>query len=56
MEIYGTAGVLEIDFATVDHQECWPVLRAEFARAVRIGTPHPLDAEHGLRLQHLLSC
>ena len=32
VELYGRAGVLEIDFGTVDHAECWPVLRAEFAR------------------------
>jgi predicted dehydrogenase len=55
LELYGRAGVLEIDFATVDHAECWPVLRAEFAHAVRTNTPHPLDADHGLRLQHLLA-
>ncbi|MEV0715510.1 Gfo/Idh/MocA family oxidoreductase [Asanoa sp. NPDC050611] len=56
LELYGRAGTVEIDFATVDHQECWPVMRAEFAHAVRSNEPHPLDAEHGLRLQHLLSC
>ncbi|GAA1898344.1 Gfo/Idh/MocA family protein [Asanoa iriomotensis] len=56
VELYGKTGVLEIDFATVDHDECWPILRAEFAHAVRTNTPHPLDADHGLRLQHLLSC
>jgi predicted dehydrogenase len=55
VELYGPAGVLEIDFGTVDHAECWPVLRAEFARAVRTGTPHQLDVEHGVRLQHLLA-
>jgi predicted dehydrogenase len=55
MELYGRTGVLEIDFATIDHAECWPVLRAEFAHAVRTGTPHPLDVDHGLRLQHLLA-
>ncbi|MDG4826593.1 Gfo/Idh/MocA family oxidoreductase [Asanoa sp. WMMD1127] len=54
VELYGRSGVLEIDFATIDHAECWPVLRSEFAHAVRTGTPHPLDADHGLRLQHLL--
>ena len=55
IELYGRTGVLEIDFATIDHAECWPVLRAEFAHAVRTGTPHPLDVDHGLRLQHLLA-
>ncbi|WP_203711489.1 hypothetical protein, partial [Asanoa siamensis] len=56
IELYGPDGVHEIDFATIDHDECWPVLRREFAHAVRTGTPHHLDADHGLRLQHLLSC
>ncbi|MEV4537089.1 Gfo/Idh/MocA family oxidoreductase [Asanoa sp. NPDC049518] len=55
VELYGPTGVLEIDFATVDHAECWPVLRAEFAHAVRTGTPHALDADHGVHLQRLLA-
>ncbi|SNT59507.1 Predicted dehydrogenase [Asanoa hainanensis] len=55
VELYGPTGALEIDFATVDHAECWPVLRAEFAHAVRTGTSHPLDADHGVHLQQLLA-
>ncbi|WP_204082879.1 Gfo/Idh/MocA family protein [Asanoa ishikariensis] len=55
LEVYGPAGALEIDFATVDHGECWPVLRAEFARAVRTGVPHALGADHGVHLQRLLA-
>ena len=54
VELYGPAGVVEIDFAEVDHAACWPVVRAEFARAVRTGVPHELDARHGLALQRLL--
>lgn len=55
VELYGPRGVLEIDFATVDHAECWPVVRAELAAAVRSGVPHALDIHHGLRLQRLLA-
>ncbi|GAA3343893.1 Gfo/Idh/MocA family oxidoreductase [Amorphoplanes nipponensis] len=52
--LYGPAGELALDFGTVDHQECWPVLRAEFAAAVRSGVPHALDVRRGLMLQELL--
>ena len=54
IDLYGPAGVLALDFAAVDHEECWPVLRAEFAAAVRSGVPHPLDVRRGLMLQELL--
>lgn len=54
IELFGAAGALALDFGTVDHAECWPVLRAEFAAAVRSGTPHALDVRRGLMLQELL--
>jgi predicted dehydrogenase len=54
IELYGPEGVLALDFATVDHDDCWPVIRAEFAAAVRAGTPHALDVRRGLELQVLL--
>jgi predicted dehydrogenase len=54
IELYGPAGTLALDFGTVDHGQCWPVLRAEFAAAVRTGVPHALDVRHGLMLQDLL--
>ena len=54
VELYGPEGVLALDFATVDHDECWPVIRAEFAAAVRSGVPHALDVRRGLELQRLL--
>jgi predicted dehydrogenase len=54
IELFGPAGSLALDFGTVDHDECWPVLRAEFAAAVRSGVPHPLDVRRGLVLQELL--
>ena len=54
IELYGPAGTLALDFGTVDHRQCWPTLRAEFAAAVRSGVPHPLDVRRGLMLQELL--
>jgi predicted dehydrogenase len=55
LALYGPAGELAIDFSTLDHGACWPVVRAEFAAAVRSGQPHPLDVRHGLHLQRLLA-
>ena len=55
IELFGPAGELTLDFGTIDHAECWPVLRAEFAAAVRSGVPHPLDVRRGLMLQELLN-
>jgi predicted dehydrogenase len=54
IELYGPGEDLVYDTAELDHDECWPVLRAEFAAAVRSGRSGPLDAAHGLRLQELL--
>ncbi|MGX6601352.1 Gfo/Idh/MocA family protein [Micromonosporaceae bacterium Da 78-11] len=54
IDVYGPAGTLALDFAAVDHQQCWPVLRAEFAAAVRSGVPPALDVRRGLMLQELL--
>ncbi|MEU8610125.1 Gfo/Idh/MocA family oxidoreductase [Actinoplanes sp. NPDC048791] len=55
IDLYGPAGELTLDFGPVDHRECWPVLRAEFAAAVRSGVPHDLDVRRGLMLQELLA-
>jgi predicted dehydrogenase len=55
IDLYGPAGELGLDFGTIDHAECWPVLRAEFAAAVRSGLPHHLDVRRGLMLQELLA-
>ncbi|HET6635528.1 MAG TPA: Gfo/Idh/MocA family oxidoreductase [Streptomyces sp.] len=54
VELYGPGEELVYDTAELDHDECWPVLRAEFAAAVRAGRSGPLDAARGLRLQELL--
>ena len=55
VDLYGPAGALTYDTAEIDHAECWPVLRAEFAAAVRTKQPHPLDVWHGVRLQELMT-
>jgi len=54
IELFGPDGALALDFGGVDHAQCWPVLRAEFAAAVRSGVPHALDVRRGLMLQELL--
>ncbi|MCM2389474.1 Gfo/Idh/MocA family protein [Streptomyces albipurpureus] len=54
VELYGANGPLLYDTAGLDHEECWPVLRREFAAAVRSGTSHAIDAHRGLRIQELL--
>ncbi|MFI9389535.1 Gfo/Idh/MocA family protein [Streptomyces bauhiniae] len=54
VELFGPAEPLRYDTAGIDHEECWPLLRREFATAVRTGTPTELDAGRGLRLQGLL--
>lgn len=54
VELFGPAGSLRFDTAGIDHAECWPVLRAEFAAAVRSGRSPTLDVWRGVRLQELL--
>lgn len=52
---FGAGEELVWDSAGAGHQESWPLLRAEFAAAVRSGVPGPLDAARGLRLQELIA-
>lgn len=54
IELLGPGAELTYDTAGIDHEECWPVLRAEFAEAVRTGRSGELDAARGLRLQELI--
>ncbi|WP_052863100.1 Gfo/Idh/MocA family protein [Streptomyces niger] len=54
LELFGPAGELTYDTAEIDHEECWPVLRREFATAVRTGRSSDTDVRRGLRLQELL--
>jgi predicted dehydrogenase len=55
VELFGPAGVLRYDTAGIEHAECWPVLRAEFAAAVRSGRAPELDVRRGVRLQELIA-
>jgi len=55
VELYGPDEEIVYDTAELDHEECWPVLRREFAAAVRSGIPTSLDAARGLHLQHLIT-
>ena len=54
IELLGADEELVWDSAGASHRESWPLLRAEFAAAVRSGTSGPLDAARGLRLQELI--
>ncbi|GAA2694781.1 Gfo/Idh/MocA family oxidoreductase [Streptomyces aculeolatus] len=54
IELFGPGDEIVYDTAGLDHEECWPVLRREFAAAVRAGRSGGLDARRGLRLQELL--
>ncbi|SEG87000.1 Predicted dehydrogenase [Actinacidiphila yanglinensis] len=55
VELFGAEEELVWDSAGAGHQESWPLLREEFAAAVRSGVPGPLDAARGLRLQELIA-
>ncbi|PSK95944.1 putative dehydrogenase [Murinocardiopsis flavida] len=55
IELFGPEEELVFDSAGIDHDECRPVLRREFAAAVRSGHSPELDAQRGLRLQELIA-
>jgi predicted dehydrogenase len=55
LDLYGPGGALHYDTEGMDHDECWPILRREFAQAVRSGRPHPLDVHRGLAIQRLIT-
>lgn len=55
VELYGSGPELIFDSSELDHEESWPVLRREFATAVRAGVSGELDARRGLRLQTLIA-
>lgn len=54
VELFGSGTQAVYDTAGIDHEECWPILRRDFATAVRTGTPAELDAHRGLYLQNLI--
>ncbi|MFF3405627.1 Gfo/Idh/MocA family protein [Streptomyces sp. NPDC002742] len=55
IELFGRHPELVLDGGALDHEESWPVLRREFATAVRSGRPGELDAHRGLHLQTLMA-
>ncbi|PBC65800.1 oxidoreductase [Streptomyces sp. Tue6028] len=55
IELFGRHPELVFDGSALDHEESWPVLRREFATAVRTGRSGELDAHRGLRLQTLMA-
>jgi len=55
VELFGPETELVWDSNGAGHQESMPLLRAEFAAAVRSGRPGPLDAARGLHLQRLIT-
>ncbi|WP_330302219.1 MULTISPECIES: Gfo/Idh/MocA family oxidoreductase [unclassified Streptomyces] len=55
IELFGRHPELVFDSTALDHEESWPVLRREFATAVRTGQSGELDARRGLYLQTLMA-
>jgi predicted dehydrogenase len=54
LSLYSSSGVLDYSTEGMDHSECWPALRREFADAVRLGTAVTVDVERALYLQALV--
>lgn len=54
VELYGPAGVLEIDCTAAVDASAFATLRHELVRAMAEGGGHPLDVHRGLHLQRLL--
>ncbi len=53
VELYGPAGVLEVDCTSAVSEVSFATLRRELAEVVA-GAPHPLDVRRGLHLQRWL--
>ena len=54
VELYGPAGVLEVDCTAAVDASAFATLRRELVEAVAGGGGHPLDVHRGLHLQRLL--
>jgi len=54
LEVAGRAGRLSLDVATLDHSQCWPVLRRDFATAIRTGSPVLCGIDRGLTVAQVL--
>lgn len=55
IELFGSGPELVFDTAGLDFDACRPLLRREFATAVRTGVSTGIDVRRGLRLQELLT-
>ncbi|MEO5989656.1 MAG: Gfo/Idh/MocA family oxidoreductase [Candidatus Eisenbacteria bacterium] len=54
VEVYGPGGVLAFDAVAASGEEPWSHARRRFAKAVRSGESHELDARRGLVLQRYI--
>lgn len=54
IEVYGRQGHALLDWSAVG-DEAFTTMVSEFAATVRNGARHPLDAQHGLRIQEILA-
>jgi len=54
IDLYSPAGLLSYTTADMDQADAWPVLRAEFAAAVRTGSAVTADIARGVHLQRVL--
>jgi len=54
IEVYGRNGNATLDWSVVN-EDTFATMVAEFAATVSEGGTHPLDAQHGLRIQQILA-
>ncbi len=54
VDLYSPAGLLTYSTLGMNQAEAWPVLRAEFAAAVRTGAPVTADIARGVHIQRIL--
>lgn len=54
LDLYSPAGHLSYSTAAMDQADAWPVLRAEFASAVRTGSAVAADIARGVHIQRIL--
>jgi predicted dehydrogenase len=54
VEVYTTAGAVDVDTASAIGPETWTTLVSEFAAAASGGQPHPLDVHRGVHLQRVI--
>jgi predicted dehydrogenase len=54
VDLYSNAGYEHYTTEGMDHDQVWPAIRHEFAKAVRHGSPVTVDIYRALRIQHLV--